>query len=282
MSHQEVVENVRRYYDRQTRAFLALGQGGQAGSIHRAVWGPGVSNRQQAFRYIEDRLAALIRQFPPDGGIHVVDLGCGVAASLCYLAEAIPLTGTGITLSPVQARMGTERIGEAGLSGRLRCIEGDYCALPRDLEPATVAYAIESFVHGPDPARFFSECRRLVRPGGLLVLCDDFQHAGTPAKAHRALQQFREGWCANSLLTPDAVKACARDAGFALESTIDLSAYLEIRRLRDRAVDAMLALFGWLPWHRTPFAHLVGGSALQRCLAEGWIRYEFVVFRRLP
>ena len=236
---------------------------------------------EQAFRYAEDRIVGLLRDIPSETDTHVVDLGCGVAASLCYLAGATPIRGTGVTLSPVQARMGTERIAAAGLSGRLRCIEGDYCALPREVATADLAYAIESFVHGPDPGRFFSECRRLIRPGGLLVLCDDFRHTGTPQRATRAIEQFREGWCANSLLTPDAVKACAADAGFALESTFDLSEYLEIRRPRDRAVDAMLSLFGWLPWHRTPFAHLVGGSALQRCLAEGWIRYELVVFRRL-
>src|SRR5262245_22507349 len=133
MSHAKLVDNVRRYYDRQTGAFLALGQGGQEGSIHRAVWAPGVSDRQQAFHYVEDRIATLIRQYidvhgrdpsqsggratsqsggrdpsgsPTENRLHVVDLGCGVASSLCYLAKLLPIQATGITLSPVQARLG--------------------------------------------------------------------------------------------------------------------------------------------------------------------------------
>jgi hypothetical protein len=28
------------------------------------------------------------------------------------------------------------------------------------------------------------------------------------------------------------------------------------------------------------YGHLLGGSALQDCLAHGWIGYEFAVFRR--
>src|SRR5688500_13955301 len=94
---------IRRFYDRHTPAFVALGQGGSVGAIHRAVRGPGVTTREEAFHFVEDRIAERIRQLSPAG--HIVDLGCGVAASLCYLAEKLPISGTGITLSPVQARL---------------------------------------------------------------------------------------------------------------------------------------------------------------------------------
>src|SRR5882672_5713288 len=108
---------IRRYYDRNTSAFVALGQAGSVGAIHRAVWGPGVVSRHEAFRYVEDRIAEHIRRLPPAREApHVVDLGCGVGASLCYLAGQVPMTGTGITLSPVQARFAEERIRQAGLS----------------------------------------------------------------------------------------------------------------------------------------------------------------------
>ena len=97
---------VRRYYDRHTPAFLALGQGGRDGAIHRAVWGPGVRDRSQAFHYVEDRIAEAIQDIPAVAGpLHFVDLGCGVAASACYLASRLPVRVTGITLSPVQARL---------------------------------------------------------------------------------------------------------------------------------------------------------------------------------
>ena len=62
------------------------------------MWGPGVVDRVGAFHYVEDQIVELIRRLPrgaeaPD----VVDLGCGVGASLRYLAGQLPIRGTGIT-----------------------------------------------------------------------------------------------------------------------------------------------------------------------------------------
>lgn len=273
---------VRRYYDRHTPAFAAFGQGGQVGAIHRAVWGPGISNRRQAFRYVEDQIAEFIRRLPQRLETpHVVDLGCGMGASLCYLAERLPIRGTGITLSGVQARLADERIREAGLSDRVRCLEGDYCDLPTGVGQADLAYAIESFVHGPAPARFFAQCNRLIRPGGLLLICDDFRRSTLDPASALPIDRFCRGWHVNALLYPEELHTFAREARFEHESTVDLSPYLELRRMRDRMIDAVLVLVGWLPLHDTRLEYLLGGSALQKCLEKGWIGYDLAGFRRL-
>ena len=269
---------VRRYYDEQTRAFVAYGQGGSEGAIHRAVWGPGVTTREQSFHYVEDRLLAWL----PDLGAtpHVVDLGCGIGGSLCYMAERLALRGTGVTLSPVQARLGTEQVRARGLSDRVTCVEGDYTQLPRSIGTADLAFAIESFVHGPAPDRFFAEAARLIRPGGLLVICDDLRRDTPDPKAARALDRFARGWHINSLLTRDTLHQLARDAGFVHEETTDLTPWLELGRPRDRVVAALVAMFGWLPLEESRFGMLAGGSALQTCLRRGWIGYDLVRFRR--
>lgn len=274
---------IRRYYDRNTSAFVALGQGGRVGAIHRAVWGPGARTREEAFRYVEDQIADRIRRLPLELDTpHVVDLGCGVGASLCYLAGQLPsIRGTGITLSPVQARFAEERIRQAGLSDRVTCLEGDYGDLPAGVGPADLAYAIESFVHGPDPARFFAQCRKLVQPGGLLLICDDFKRPTDAPAARRAIERFTRGWHINTLLDRGQLQALAQEAGFEHDSTIDLSSYLELNRPRDRAIKVLIALAGWIPVHWSRLDNLVGGSALQECLERGWIGYDLALFERV-
>ena len=274
--------DIRRYYDRNTAAFVALGQGGSVGAIHRAVWGQGVRGREEAFRYVEDQLVERLRRLPLDIDCpHVVDLGCGVGASLCYLAERLPsIRGTGITLSPVQARFAQERIQHAGLGDRVTCLEGDYVDVPTRVGPADLAYAIESFVHGPDPARFFAQCRRLIPTGGVLVICDDFKRPTHGKAARRAIEQFKRGWHINTLLDRRQLQTFAREAGFQHDSTVDLSSCLELNRPRDRVIKKLVALAGWLPLHWSRLDHLVGGSALQECLERGWIGYDLAVFRR--
>jgi SAM-dependent methyltransferase len=177
----------------------------------------------------------------------------------------------------VQARLAADRAREAGLSERVVCIEASYDDLPPTIPPADLAYAIESFAHAPAPERFFAECGRLVKPGGALVICDDFKRAVVGRRAERTIARFTRGWHLNSLLQPDHVRELASAAGFALESRTDLSPYLERPSFRDRVVDASL---GWLPLDRTPLGPVLGGTALLTCVANGWTGYELMVFRR--
>lgn len=235
------------------------------------MWGPGTASREQAFHYIDDRIADAIGRLPTVGRLaHVVDLGCGVGASLCHIAARLPVRGTGVTLSPMQARLATRRIEAAGLAHRVSCVVGDFCALPAGPAAADAAYAIEAFAHSPDAARFFDEAARLVRPGGLLAICDDFLHDTHDLGAAAAVERFRRGWRLNTLLTPSEARTAAERAGFVHEATTELASWLELNRPRDRALAALAALVG----------RLLGGSALHSCLVRGWIGYDLLLFRR--
>ena len=273
--------DVRSYYDRHTKAFIAYGQGGDAGAIHRAVWGPGVQTRGEAFRYVENRILDLLAGLP-DGGrdAHVVDLGCGVGSSLCYLAERLPIRGTGVTISPVQADQATRRIREAGLADRVQCLEGDFSALPPAVATADLVFAIESFVHGPDPTAFLDSCRHLIRPGGWLLICDDVRRPTTAAAAPRAIERFRQGWHVNTLIDREELTELATNAGFAHEETEDLTDYLELQRPRDRLISLMATTVGWIPAVATRYDNLLGGAALQQCLTRGWVGYDLAIYRR--
>lgn len=271
---------VRRYYEQHTRTFVAFGQGGSLGAMHRAVVAPGVTTRAEAFRYVEDLIVAVARRLSSSSSpAHLIDLGCGVGGSLCYLAERLPIVGTGITLSPTQARLASERIAAAGLADRLNIIAGDFIEVPEEISTADLVFAIESFVHAPDAARFFARCRRLLRPDGALVICDDFGRGARSAEAKDAIDRFCRGWHVNTLLEPGELQALARAEGFRHEATTDLTPHLEIGRPRDRVVDLLAGPVERLPWRWARLDPWLGGSALQTCLRNGWLGYDFVVFR---
>ena len=143
-----------------------------------------------------------------------MDLGCGVGGSLTYLASRSPIRATGITLSAVQAEIAADRIESLKLADRVTCIEGDYTSVPASVAPADLAFAIESFVHGPSPEGFFAECARLVRPGGILVICDDMRRPTSDPAAARALESYQRGWHVNTLLRREELIARAEAAGF--------------------------------------------------------------------
>jgi SAM-dependent methyltransferase len=285
----EHLDKVRRYYDANTRAFLWFGQGGRCGSIHRAVWGSGVTDRPSAFRFVERSVAAQLDVLAPaDAEPLVLDLGCGVGATLAFLASNRPLRGVGITLSPVQANLARKRLASAGLEGRVRILQGDYLDLPADLRGADLAFAIESFSLGPDPAAFFASAARSLRPSGRLVICDDFltvraaKGEVTPRES-RWLDDFRKGWRVGSLVSSSQATELARAQGLELVQSTDLSAFLELERPRDRLIQLVIALTSPLapfapdvPW----WLNLLGGHALQQGLLAGVIEYRFCVWQK--
>ncbi len=272
-------EGVRRYYDNNAAAFERLGQGGA--SIHRAVWGPGVTTRAGAFHHVDELILAAL----PAGVAKptVVDLGCGLAASLLYLADRVDMTGEGVTLSPAQAARAAELIAETGAGERVRCRVGDFLALPDDLTGvADVTFSIEAFIHSPDAGRYFEQAARTLRPGGRLIVCDDFltpkagRETGATPKGERWLAEFRGGWHAGSLLTVDEVREVAARHGLTLVRDLDLTAHLELRRPRDRWVSLMLALGRPLRLSGDYWQSLVGGNALQHALIHGLLSYRFL------
>ena len=277
--HPVQVDGVRRFYDRNTARFRRLGEGGA--SIHRAVWAPGVSTRAGAFHHVDDVVLSLLADAPAP---RVVDLGCGVGGSLVHLAaRRADLVGDGITISPAQVAAATSLIARAGLAGRVRVREGDFVAPPADLAGADLALSIEAFVHGPDPAAYFRAAAGLLRPGGLLVVCDDVLTArGVQPSAQEAtrLAAFRSGWRIGSLLTVEQLLAFAAAAGLAPVRDDDLTPYLELRRPRDRAIALLVAVARPLPLSGEYWGSLVGGDALQHCLRSGLLAYRLLVLQR--
>jgi cyclopropane fatty-acyl-phospholipid synthase-like methyltransferase len=280
------VREVRRYYDINTPAFEKYGQSTAAGTIRRAVWGPGVHSRADAFLYVDRLIAAELTALGAQrvAPAHVLDFGCGLAASLLFLAAGSNMTGVGVTLSEVQARRAQQRIAALGMHDRVRCIAADFHALPEALEPAELVISIEAFIHSSDPAAYFQAAARHSAAGAVLIVCDDFltTRALSPltAREQRWLTEFRQGWMAHSVVTADAANAAAQAAGFELEKSVDLTPYLELRRPRDRLLSAAVALTRPLPIPGYRWRSLVGGNALQLLLLAGLVEHRYFTWRR--
>ena len=135
--------------------------------------------------------------------------------------------------------MARDRVAERGLSGRVECVEGDFCELPPDITAADLVYAIESFVHGPDPSallRSVSSPHETGRPARHLRRREE--RCGFDRRHPRG-REFMKGWHINTLLDRDTLVRLAGEAGFVHESTLDLTPLLEIKRIRDRPSPAV-------------------------------------------
>jgi SAM-dependent methyltransferase len=277
------------YYDANTRRFLRFGLGSASGSIHRAVWAPGVSTRREAMNYVDGLVLEDIRRVSStrEPGTRaagaepvVVDLGCGVGGTVAYLEKHLPAAYLGITNSRVQQQLASDRARERGSPATFRVDDHGDPELYRSRLPGRgvdLLYMIESFVHAADPRTVVDGVARALRPGGRFVLCDDVL-ASPEARSARSVCAFRRGWHVHSLLTVDELAAMAAAAGLRLVSNQDFTGYVELRRPRDRVIGLIAPLIPRLGL-RTPFwDNMYGGDALQRALLAGLIQYRYLVF----
>jgi cyclopropane fatty-acyl-phospholipid synthase-like methyltransferase len=86
---------------------------------------------------------------------HVLDIGCGVGGTALWLAQELGVQVTGVTNSPLQARLAGERAQRLAQVG-CRFLVGDFHALPA-LGPLDATYAIEAFVHARQASIFFEQ-----------------------------------------------------------------------------------------------------------------------------
>jgi SAM-dependent methyltransferase len=301
-AERSVNDRVADYYERNTGRWIRSRRGKKdressaSYTFHRKLWGPGVSDGEQALLHVHtivsDTLAACLpeAEHPTareeysdearDTALSIVDLGCGAGSTALALSTRFDARVTGVTVSALQADIARRRAGRLGLSERCAFVTGDFHEPPY-LGVFHGAIAIESFAHSRRPARFFASASSLLLPGGVLLICDDFL-AGPPGntrarrRRERWIRRFERGWRLGALLSLEEAIRLAGDAGLVLESTRDLSSLVKTRPLL-LVMDALLGLLpGWTPLG----GNLSGGSACRRCIASGFTRYRLLVFRK--
>jgi MPBQ/MSBQ methyltransferase len=107
----------------------------------------------------------------------IVDLGCGVGATVRYAASRFERKRVlGLTVVPWQVDLGNQLNRRAGLFPRAALELKDYTQTGLRSASVAGAYAIESACHaeGPDKLSFVREAARVLRPGATLVVADGF------------------------------------------------------------------------------------------------------------
>jgi cyclopropane fatty-acyl-phospholipid synthase-like methyltransferase len=273
---------IAQYYDRNTRRFLAFGGGGD--TIHRELWGQGVTDASQATRFAHKLLADEIRELVAAPGPLLRDFGCGVGGTLIDLAAEFPTARLcGITISKRQIEIARRAAHVAGLKSRCQFILGDFDRLQLD-QTADFAFAIEAFVHSDEAAAFLSVAAASLRPGGQLIVIDDFlarDRSRLSVAELRWAAEFRRGWRVPSFgAVQDAVEAATR-AGFELTADRDLSPLLKLNRPRDRAIAWLAPLIRASGLSHTAWGgNFVGGRALTCGLRAGAFSYRWLAFRK--
>lgn len=129
--------------------------------------------------YPTNRLAVAALDLAADAT--VVDVGCGTGSALRHAAARVT-TGTLIGVDPVprMVEIAQEQTASHPAAERIAFYQGAAEELPVADAIADWVFAFDSFDHWEDPARGLAEIRRVLRPGGTLVVVKD---GGVPGGA---------------------------------------------------------------------------------------------------
>ncbi len=107
-------------------------------------------------------------------GESVLDVGCGTGVFLPSLAAAVGPDGrvVGLDHSAAFLQDAHKRLDGASLSDRVELVEGDAHELPFADGTFDAAHCERVLMHAADPARAIAEMRRVVRPGGRVVMAE--------------------------------------------------------------------------------------------------------------
>ena len=177
---------------------------------------------------LADRSEAPVRR----AGLHLLDMrasekvleiGFGTGHSLVRLAEAIGPAGQvlGLDLSDKMLAVAKSNVAQAGLSARVRLRCGDAAHLPYadgSLDAVFMSFTLELF-DTPEIPEVLSECRRVLRPGGRIVvvgMSKEGQHDPLIAVfewAHRHLPNFLD-------CRPIFVREALEASGFSIAKSL--------------------------------------------------------------
>ena len=134
------VEQVREHYD--SLAFVYRTYWGD--HIHHGLFATGNESAADAQVKMLDHGVRLLNL---RGGETVIDAGCGYGGTLLHLARTLGCKGTGITISPKQARLAQENAAKAGLQSQLKFVVEDVHTFGFPVGAIDLAWTMESTEH---------------------------------------------------------------------------------------------------------------------------------------
>jgi sterol 24-C-methyltransferase len=161
------VERVRAYYDKtESRWGYRVLLRGRKHFGYYPLGQPKLSYAAAQER-MEDELGQRL-ELPP--GSSVADAGCGEGWVALRLADKFGLRVAGVDVLMDNIERAKRATVESGLAKQLRFQVADYAQLPFESGSFDGLYTMETLVHADDHIAALAEFRRVLKPGGRLVL----------------------------------------------------------------------------------------------------------------
>jgi tocopherol O-methyltransferase len=210
------ITHIRKHYDRLSFLYRLL----WGEHIHHGYWEDNESVGRAQIQLME-RLA---EKAAIPAGASVLDIGCGLGGSAFWLAEQYNCRVTGLTISPVQARIATRKAKAVGLANQVQFQVADVNLWRPQPESIDVIWIMEGSEHFRDQKGFFERCAFALNPSGILAICA-WLRGDRPFRREdeELITTIGRAMLSSSLNTLSEYTAWMRDAGLNVETAQDIT-----------------------------------------------------------
>jgi tocopherol O-methyltransferase len=184
-------------------------------------------------------------------GMRVLDAGCGVGGSSVWLAKNIGAHVVGITLSSKQLEQAKKLSKQFGVEDKTEFYIRDYTDTKFPKESFDIVWGLESICYAPDKKVFLKEAKRLLKPGGTVVVADGFMlRDPQDAQEEKLVHDLWRGWALDNMASLLGFKKDLEKTGFSKIHMKDISAnvrpFSEWLYKRGRLFNSLAKMRGWI------------------------------------
>jgi tocopherol O-methyltransferase len=222
--HAEHIRKLISYFEDTKRDYRLWWMTSTALAMHFGFYDEQTSNHAEALVNMNRVMATRAKVHCSD---RVLDAGCGVGGSAIWLARELGASVVGVNVVPGEIDRGRRYARRRNVADRVTFELQDMTRTDFPDASFDIVWATESVCHVPDKLEFLAEARRLLKPGGRLVVADAFRRKRPFGPAdERLLHEWLSAWAVPDLMTPNEFTYAAENSGFVRVQFEDVSVHV--------------------------------------------------------
>ena len=173
MNIEEIVNKYKREEDRGDK--IKIYDSNKPLGMHYGYYEKNTKTYVEAVINMDNQIANLLNLNIVKSSYNVLDAGCGIGATIIFLANKFPkINFYGINITPGEITLAKEFAKENKVENNTHFFIDDYNNTIFEKDFFDGIFALESLSYSKNKKKFFIEAKRILKPGGKLIIIDGF------------------------------------------------------------------------------------------------------------